>query len=181
MIDMGLTKLEAAAEAVLFAAGEPVEPSALAAAIGQGENEAEEIVNALIGKYADEQRGIKIIKINESYQMCTSTDFYDNVKALYQSPQKKQLTQPLLETLAIVAYKQPVTKAQVEEIRGVDANFTVNKLAEYGLVCEKGRQDSPGRPILFGTTDEFLRHFGLATLEYLPEAKTETEAEITEE
>ena len=167
---MELTKLEAAAEAVLFAAGEPVAPLSLAAAIGQDEDSAKEIMNSLIGKYVEGQRGIRITEINESYQMCTNAEFYENVSALYQNPQKKQLTQPLLETLAIIAYKQPVTKGQIEEIRGVDANFTVNRLVEYGLVCEKGRHDAPGRPILFGTTDDFLRHFGLTGLEHLPEA-----------
>jgi len=165
---MEITKLEAAAEAVLFAAGGAVGLAALASAIGQDENAAAKIVARLKDKYEADERGVCIKVINGAYQMCTNAKYYENVSAFFQSPRKRKLTQPLLETLAIIAYKQPAAKAQIEEIRGVDASFAVNKLIEYGLVCETGRGDGPGRPILFGTTDDFLRRYGLSSVDSLP-------------
>jgi segregation and condensation protein B len=101
--------------------------------------------------------------------MCTNPDYYAYVQELLKNPQRKILTQALIETLAIIAYKQPVTKAQIEEIRGVNADHAVNKLMEYRLVVEKGRLDAPYRPILFGTSDEFLKYFGFTNLTSLPD------------
>jgi len=166
---MKLTELESAAEAVLFAAGEAIEPSAVAAALGVDEKTARAIVVSLADKYAAENRGVQIAEINGAFQMRTNAAFYDNVAALFAGSRKRALTQPLYETLAIIAYSQPVTRMQIEEIRGVDARNAVNRLVEYGLACEVGRLDAPGRPILFGTTDEFLRRFGVTALEVPPE------------
>lgn len=165
---MKLTELEAAVEAILFMAGEAVSVKRLASSIGTDTKTAKSIVLSLTDKYEYEKRGISILEINDSFQMCTNKDLYKYVENFCMTPQKKALTQSLMETLAIIAYKQPVMKSQIEEIRGVNADHSVNKLVEYGLVTEKGRSDAPGRPILFGTTDEFLKAFGFKSLSQLP-------------
>ena len=100
--------------------------------------------------------------------MCTNIEYFKNIKSIYDTPKKKRLPPAVLETLAIIAYKQPITRSMVEEIRGVNSDRAVNKLVEYNLVCEKGRLDAPGRPIIFGTTDDFLKYFGFKNLESLP-------------
>jgi segregation and condensation protein B len=114
------------------------------------------------------KRGFIIIEVEDSFQLCSNPEYFEYIKTLFSSSQKKKLTQPLLETLAIIAYKQPVTKSDIEEIRGVSAEHSVNKLIEYNLVCEKGRRESPGKPILFGTTEEFLKYYGYSNLSQLP-------------
>jgi len=163
-----LIELEAAAEAVLFAAGDAVSLPRIALAIGQDVKTTKSIMGKLMDKYHAEKRGIELIEVSDSYQLRTNAKYYDAVRLLLQNPQKKSLTPPLMETLAIIAYRQPVTKPQIEEIRGVDAAFAVNRLVELGLVCEKGRDNAPGKPILFGTTDDFLKHFGFSALVGLP-------------
>lgn len=165
-MSLTIEQLECHAEAILFAAGEAVELKSLASALEIDTNTARAIVANLADRYYG--RGIRIIQVGDSYQMCTNEDCFDSIKRLYQAPQRKTLSTTLLETLAIVAYRQPVTKAQIEEIRGVSAEHAVNKLVEYNLVKEVGRQDAPGKPILFGTTDEFLRYFGFKSLETMP-------------
>ncbi len=169
--DMKLGEMEAAVEAILFAAGEAVEISNIAAVIGEDKGTAESLAESLIMKYNSEKRGINIIKINDSYQMCTNRQFYNYIDRLFKQPKKKNLSTAVLEVLAIIAYKQPVTKNEIEEIRGVNSDRAVNKLVEYDLVCETGRKKAPGRPILFGTTDEFLRVFGYSSTDALPELK----------
>ncbi|MDR2904023.1 MAG: SMC-Scp complex subunit ScpB [Clostridiales bacterium] len=166
---MRIEKLEAAIEAILFAAGEAVSLSRIAEAIAQDGKTTALLIKKLIDQYEAEGRGIRIIEIDGSYQMCTNPDYYAFVQELLKNPQRKILTQALIETLAIIAYKQPVTKAQIEEIRGVNADHAVNKLMEYRLVVEKGRLDAPYRPILFGTSDEFLKYFGFNNLASLPD------------
>jgi segregation and condensation protein B len=165
---MKTEELYAAVEAVLFVSGEAVAVGDIASAIEQDIKTTESLVRNLILKLNAENRGFKIIEINGSYQMCTNPAYFSNVAKMGKVSQKKNLTPPLLETLAIIAYKQPVTKSDIEVIRGVDATHTVNKLVEYELVCETGRDASPGRPILFGTTDKFLAHFGFTNLGELP-------------
>lgn len=165
---MTLKELESIVEAILFASGDVVSVKNIASATEQDEKTINTVINNLSDKYLYEKRGFNIIQVGEGYQMCTNPDYYDYIKKLFQAPVRKTLSSTLLETLAIIAYKQPITKAQIEEIRGVSADHAVNKLVEYNLVCEKGRQDAPGRPILFGTTDEFLRYFGFSTLDNLP-------------
>lgn len=171
---------EAAIEAILFAAGEAVELTKLANCIGQDLKTAKLIMQGLMDKYNVKRHGIHIAEIGESYQMCTNPDYFSYVQQLVEMPGKRVLTQTLLETLAIIAYKQPITKAQIEEIRGVNADHAVYRLMEYNLVIEKGRQDSPGRPILFGTSDEFLKHFGFSNLSRLPLLSNDM-AQLTEE
>lgn len=175
MIWMTISESEGAIEAVLFATGEAVSISRIADGIGQDVKTASGIIRNLADKYENENRGIHIIEINGSYQMCTNPNYYEYIQALLKNPQKKVLTQSLIETLAIIAYKQPVTKAQIEEIRGVNADHAVNKLMEYNLVIEKGRLDAPYKPILFGTSDEFLKYFGFKNLESLPELPQNTD------
>lgn len=164
---MSIIKQEAAIEAILFAAGEAVGILKLAECIEQDVKTTRLIIDRLMARY-NSQRGINILELGDTYQMCTNPEFFSYVGQLVHTEPKKALTQTLLETLAIVAYKQPVTKAQIEQIRGVNADHAVNKLIEYGLVVEKGRQEVPGRPILFGTSDEFLRNFGFSGLSRLP-------------
>ena len=128
---------------------------------------------------------MRVIELENAFQMCTRPELYDYIIRLTHQPKKHVLTDVMLETLAIVAYKQPVTRSVVEQIRGVSSDHAINRLVEYGLICETGRLDAPGRPILFGTTEEFLRTFGLKSSEHLPlidpvkveEFKTEAEAE----
>ena len=109
------------------------------------------------------------MKLDDSYQMCTSPDIYEYLIKIAKQPKKYVLTEVLLETLSIIAYKQPVTKSEIEKIRGVSCGHAVNKLVEYNLVTELGRLDAPGRPMLFGTTEDFLRSFGVSSIEELPE------------
>jgi len=163
-----LAELESATEALLFAAGEAVPLAELARALGIESTGAKKIVDELSRKLKDGSRGIELIEIDGAYQLRTSYQYYDYVKVLLQSPPKKALTQSLLETLAIIAYRQPLTRAQIEEIRGVDASHAVNRLMEYGLVGEKGRSEQPGKPILFGTTDDFLKYYGFVSTDNLP-------------
>jgi segregation and condensation protein B len=126
-------------------------------------------------EYERDCRGFLLRQINESYQLCSNPIYFEAVSLLVQAPVKRVITHALMETLSIIAYKQPVTKAQIEEIRGVSADHAVNKLMEFGLVAEKGRLDAPGKPILFATSEEFLRHFGFGNLHQLPIPKTDSE------
>lgn len=166
---MSIDEYESAIEAILFASGESVEISRISHCLEIDEKTVKSITARLMDKYTTQKRGIKIIQTNDSYQMCTNEKYYDFVGKLVKAPSKKMLTQTLLETLAIIAYKQPITKSGIEEIRGVNADHAVNKLVEYQLVCETGRMDTPGKPILFGTTDEFLKYYGLKNLSELPD------------
>ena len=159
---------EAAIEAILFAMGESVEIDRICRALDLTVRETEEAAGRLMERYDRERRGVQIIRLENSYQMCTRKDFFPQLIRIATIPRKITLTDVLLETLSIIAYKQPVTKMEIEKIRGVKSDHAVNKLVEYDLVMELGRMDAPGRPILFGTTEEFLRHFGIGSLEELP-------------
>ncbi len=165
---MIINEKEAIIEAVLFAAGEAVSFKDISMAVGVDISEAIKLTRGLIEKYKSEKRGVLIIEAGESFQMCTNIEYFKNIKNIYDAPRKKRLTPSVLETLAIIAYKQPVTRGNIEEIRGVNSDRAVNKLIECNLVCEKGRLDAPGKPILFGTTDEFLKYFGFSNLDSLP-------------
>ena len=162
-------KFAGAIEAMLFASGDAVPLDDLALALDTDRRTARKIINGLTERYEVENRGIKIIEFDDAYQMCTSPDYFEFIEALGKNPKKKPLSQAATETLAIVAYRQPVTKNEIENIRGVNADHAVNKLTEYGLVTELGRANAPGRPVLFGTTEEFLRRFGISSLNDLPE------------
>jgi segregation and condensation protein B len=171
-------KWEAIIEAVLFTMGNSVELGQLAAAIEQDKNTAKEAVLRLMKRYEKGKKGMRIIELENCYQMCTRPEYYENLIRVAAAPKKQVLTDVVLETLSIIAYKQPVTKLEIEKIRGVKSDHAVNKLVEYNLVYEVGRMDAPGRPALFATTEEFLRRFGIGSTESLPVADPEVKAEI---
>ena len=166
---MEIKRLEGAIEALLFAMGNSVELGAIAKAVGHDQDTTRKIIQNMMLKYQEEDRGIQIIELENAYQMCTKEAYYDCLVKLALQPKKAVLSDVMLETLSIIAYKQPVTKLEIEKIRGVKCDHAVNKLIEYNLVQEVGRLDAPGRPILLGTTEEFLRNFGVQGLDELPE------------
>ena len=177
---MNFNEQEKIIESVLFVSGEPVPIDKIAGCVNLDLSAARDLILRLSEKYEKDKRGMVIIEIDNSFQMCTNPEYFIYIKSLYEMPKRKVLTQTLIETLAIIAYKQPITKSGIEEIRGVSADHSVNKLVEYNLVCERGRLNVPGRPILFGTTEEFLKYFGLKSLMHLPDISYEDEF-ITEE
>ena len=163
-----IKKIESVLEAVLFTMGESVSVDRLAAAIQHDEDTTRKIMHQMMDHYNEEQRGMKIIELENAFQLCTRPEMYEYLIRVAKQPKKHVLTDVLLETLSIIAYKQPITKAEIEKIRGVKSDHAVNKLVEYNLVMELGRLDAPGKPILFGTTEEFLRNFGIESLDELP-------------
>ena len=165
---MSIEKMYAVIEAVLFTMGESVETAKLAAAIEQDVSTTVKLIHNLMDRYEAEDRVIKIIELGDSFQLCTKPETYEYLIKVATQPKKQVLTDVLLETLSIIAYKQPITKQEIEGIRGVSCDHAVNKLVEYGLVDEVGRLDAPGRPILFGTTESFLRSFGVRNVDELP-------------
>ncbi len=181
-----INRLEGIIEAILFAMGDSVELSKIAAAIEHDENTTRKIIHQMMDKYSSEDRGVRILELEDSFQMCTKKEMYEYLIRVAKQPKRYVLSDVLLETLSIIAYKQPVTKLEIEKIRGVKSDHAVNKLVEYNLVCEVGRLDAPGRPILFGTTEEFLRRFSIQSVEELPSMnpeqvetlKTEAEEEV---
>ena len=176
-----LTKTEAAIEAILFALGVSVEIRQLCAALEMNESEVIQNFESLKEKYDNDNRGIQIIKLGDCVQMCTRTEYYDKLIRVCKTPKKQVLTDAILETLSIIAYKQPITKSEIERIRGVSSDYIVNKLVEFGLVYEAGKLDAPGRPAQFATTEEFLRRFGIDSKESLPRLDSDLEAEIVHE
>lgn len=160
---------EAIVEAVLFTMGKSVELRQLAAALGTDTERAEAAVRRLQSCYEAEKRGMQITQLEDSWQMATRAEYYENLIRVAATPKKQILTDVVLETLSIIAYKQPITKLEIEKIRGVKSDHAVNKLIEYNLVYEVGRLDVPGRPALFATTEEFLRRFGVGSTKELPE------------
>ena len=144
-------------EALLFTMGKSVDLKQLAIALESSTEEAYAAVQRLISRYEQEDRAMQIIELEDSYQMCTRPEYYDALIKVAKAPKRQVLTDSVLEALSIIAYKQPVTKAEIENIRGVASDYAINKLIEYGLVSEAGRLNLPGRPILFATTEEFLR------------------------
>ena len=179
--EMEIREAKTILEAVLFAMGGSVELKSLAEAVGQDEVTTGKLVRSLADDYDAEGRGMRIIELEHAFQMCTRPEYYENLIRVTAPPRKYVLTEVLLETLSIIAYKQPVTKPEIEKIRGVKSDHAVNKLIEYGLVEEVGRLNVPGRPLLFGTTEEFLRSFGVSSLEELPDASPEQMEEFKAE
>lgn len=174
-------ELLGAVEAILFTMGESVSLSKLAFAIGRKETETKALLEELKKQYQKKERGLQLIELEDSYQLCTKPELYDYLIQIAKQPKKHVLTDVLLETLAIVAYRQPVTKIEIEKIRGVKTDHAVNKLVEYDLICEVGRMDAPGKPLLFGTTEEFLRRFGVQSVEELPSIAPEQLEDFKEE
>lgn len=176
-----MSELAAALEAVLFAAGRAVPTDDLARAAGEAPDTVRETLAEMQEKWKNETRGTELIRLEDSWQMCTKKEYYPQLIALELNPKKPRLTDVLLETLSVIAYRQPVTKAEIESIRGVNSDHAVNRLISFGLVEEVGRAKMPGRPILLGTTEEFLRAFGVASKDDLPEISPAKEEDFREE
>ena len=166
---MEITEIERAVEAVLFAVGDPIELSRLSAILDVDEASLEKIITNLRDYYDFEQRGVRIVKLDNSYQMCSAPQHAEYIRKALETKKAPRLSPPLLEVLSVIAYRQPVTRAYVEQVRGVDCSYSITSLTEKGLIKESGRLDVPGKPILYRTTKDFLRVFGLESLNDLPE------------
>ena len=169
---------EAIVEAILFTMGESVELEKIAAALELDKKETKKIIENLMKEYEKPSIGMKIIELDGAYQMCTKSEMYEYLIRIAKQPKKHVLTDVLLETLSIIAYKQPITKVEIEKIRGVSCDHAVNKLVEYNLVKELGRLDAPGRPLLFGTTEESLDELPMLDQVQIEEFKQEAEEEM---
>ena len=166
---MDINHIKAIIEAILFSAGRQVEKKELLLALEISENDLDTIISNMQEDYKKEDRGIELIKVNSSYQLCSKTDLYEYIYPVLDKRTKPNLSNAALETLAIIAYNPKITRAEIESIRGVSADACVYKLLEYGLIEEAGKVDLPGKPMSYKTTDEFLKMFGYASLEDLPE------------
>lgn len=165
---MAVENIKAAIEAVLFSNGQSVERSRIARALEIEEKQVETAVNELIADYKEQKRGINIIKLDDAYQMTASKEYAPQIRTVMDLRRNTPLSQAALEVLAVVAYNQPVTKAFVEQVRGVDCSGVIGSLTAKGLVEEKGRLELPGRPLLYGTTENFLRCFNIESIDRLP-------------
>ncbi len=166
---MEIVEIERAVEAILFATGDPVELSRIAEILDVDEISLEKIITNLRDYYDFEQRGVRIVKLDNSYQMCSAPQHAEYIRKALETKKAPRLSPPLLEVLSVIAYRQPVTRAYVEQVRGVDCSYSITSLTEKGLIKESGRLDVPGKPILYRTTKDFLRVFGLESLNDLPE------------
>ena len=184
--DLEREKIEATIEAVLFAMGDAVDVEKIATAIGHDKDTTRKLVHQMMDRYNSREGGMEIIELENVFQLATRREYYDALIKVAKQPKRYVLTDVQLEVLSIVAYKQPVTRQEVEKIRGVNSDHALNRLVEYNLVGEAGRLDAPGKPIVFGTTEEFLRNFGVRSAEELPaiqpelveEMKSEAEEEV---
>ena len=184
--DIMLKKDMAALEAILFAMGDPVDTKRLADAIEKSPEETEALLYKLQERCQREESGIQLMCLDGAWQFSTKKEYFEQLIKIARQPKKPNLTDVMLETLSIIAYKQPVTRSEIEKIRGVSCEHAVNRLMEYELICELGRLQVPGRPILLGTTEIFLRCFGVSSTEELPvlstveleDFKAEAEAEL---
>lgn len=163
-----MENIKYAIEGILFAAGEPVKAAKLAVVLEKPIDEVEAAVAALKEEYNNDHRGFNIIDISDGYQICSRPEYYTYIREILGEQRNQPLSNAAMEALAIIAYKQPVTRGMVEKIRGVNSDGCVNRLYERGLIEEAGRLDAPGKPILYRTTDTFLRCFGLRTPRDLP-------------
>ena len=174
---MDKINIQCAIEGILFAAGEPVKAAKLAAVLNTGIETVTEAVKLLKYSYDTELRGVMIIDIDDGYQICSRPEYYVYIQEILGEQRRQALSNAAMEALAIIAYKQPITRGQVEFIRGVNSDGAINRLVERDLIEETGRLDAPGRPILYSTTQNFLRCFGLNSPKDLPEVNI---SEITE-
>ena len=162
-------KAKAVLEAILFTMGDSVEIDRLAAVIEEDKDTTRKLLDEMASEYQKQDRGIGLTTLEDAVQMCTKSELYEYLIKIAKTPKKFVLTDTLLETLSIIAYKQPITRLEIEKVRGVSCDHAVNRLLEFDLIMEVGRMDAPGRPLFFGTTEEFLRSFGVKSLEELPE------------
>ena len=172
---MELKELEGAIEGILFAAGDPVPVDRICFVLEQDKETVESVCQRLADQYSYERRGTRLVKLDNSWQMCSAPEYADYIRKTLESRKPAKLSQPALEVLSIIAYFQPVTRAYIEQVRGVDSSYTVGLLLERELICEAGRLSVPGRPMQFRTTKNFLRSFGLTTLDDLPELPSATQ------
>lgn len=170
---MDRSELKKAIEAILFTLGDEVEIKRIAAALDVSEKDVRDCAKELSDDLDKEGRALCVAELSGTLQMCTRKEVYGYLLKIVSVPNESRLTDVQLETLSIIAYKQPVTKTEIENIRGVNCDHVINRLLEYGLIEETGRLDAPGRPYLFGTTTEFLRHFGLSGIDELPKIEAE--------
>lgn len=180
---MTFNQMRAAVEAILFAAGEPVEVAKIAQALDIETEDAETVLRSCAEQLDERESGICLLKLEEKYQLCTRQEYAENIRSVLDMKRNVPLSSAAFEVLAVVAYNQPVTKAYVEQVRGVDCSGVISTLCQKGLVEEKGRLDLPGRPLLYGTTPEFLKCFcieSLSDLPELPDHDEEKEAESDE-
>lgn len=172
---MELKELESAIEGILFAAGDPVATERICVTLEQDRETVDAVCQRLADNYSYERRGIRLVRLENSWQMCSAPEHAAYIRKAFENRKPARLSQPALEVLAIIAYFQPVTKAYIEQVRGVDSSYTVGLLLERELICEAGRLAVPGRPIQYRTTKNFLRSFGLSSLEELPELPSSTQ------
>ena len=165
---MDIKEIERAIEAILFASGDPVSIDRIAATLEVESETVERIAQNLMDSYNFDKRGIRVVKLERTLQMCSSPEYADKIRAVMETRRAARLSPALLEVLAIVAYRQPVTRAYIEQVRGVDCSGVVSTLVEKGLIEERGRLELPGRPLLYGTTKTFLRSFSLSDISDLP-------------
>ena len=180
---MDLKELESAIEGILFAAGDPVPVERLCLTLSQDRETVDSVCQRLADGYSYDRRGIRLLKLENSWQMCSAPEQAEYIRKTLENRKPARLSQPALEVLAIIAYFQPVTRAYIEQIRGVDSSYTVGLLLERELIREAGRLAVPGRPMQFKTTKNFLRSFGLASLDDLPElaSASQEDAQLTME
>ena len=172
---MELKELEGAIEGILFAAGDPVPVDRICFVLEQDKETVESVCQRLADQYSYERRGTRLVKLDNSWQMCSAPEYADYIRKTLESRKPAKLSQPALEVLSIIAYFQPGTRAYIEQVRGVDSAYTVGLLLERELICEAGRLSVPGRPMQFRTTKNFLRAFGLSSLDDLPELPSSTQ------
>ncbi|MBR5339251.1 MAG: SMC-Scp complex subunit ScpB [Lachnospiraceae bacterium] len=170
----------AAFEAVLFAMGNSVPEGVLSEALTLSQEEVEETARALQEKYERPDSGLELIRLEDAWQLRTKRAYFEALRKTAESPVRPTMTGTLLEVLSIIAYKQPVTRQEIADIRGISSDYAVNRLVEFGLIQECGRQDAPGRAILFGTTEDFLRQFGLSSVRELPQVSIPEDEENIE-
>lgn len=165
---MQLNEKAAIVEAILFASGEPVEEVRIAEAAQLAKSDVSAVVKILNERYTDNSSALNIIRLGSKYQMCTRKEYSEYIKAAMESKKQAPLSNAAMEALTVIAYNQPVTKSFVENVRGIDSSSVINTLVEKGLLEEDGRLNVPGRPVAYRTSDNFLRCFGLASLDDLP-------------
>ena len=166
---MEINKLKGVIEAILFAAGREVKITELMSALEVGSEEIVTIVENMKEEYKSENRGLQIVNVGEAYQLCTKQEYYEYLYTIFDKRNKPNLSQAALETLAIIAYNPKITRAEIEAIRGVNSDATIYKLLEYNLIEDAGKSDLPGKPTMYQTTGEFLKTFGISTIDELPE------------
>ena len=169
MENLEMREIESAIEAILFASGEPVHIDRICVAMEMDRATVELVLRRLADQYSYERRGVRLLRMDESYQMCSAPDYADYIRKAFEIRKPAKLSQPALEVLTIIAYYQPTTRAYVDQIRGVDSSYTVGLLLDRHLIEECGRLQVPGRPHLYRTTKAFLRAFHLNSLDELPE------------